>query len=317
MFSKFESLVHPYPDALPPPPPKTFFAFLWECSRGVRPWLLLVTLFTAGIGAFEALLFSMMAHVVDALASVQPAELWQQARPHAGAAVAGAGRQHRAGRHAGAVQVPGHLQQFPDAAALAVPPPDARAEHDLLPGRIRRPHRHQGHADGAGGARHLAHRRRHPGLRAHLFRHHGGGGRRLRRLADGALPRLAGAVPDHLVVLRAEAGQGGAGAGRRALADDGPRHRRLHQHRHRQAVLALAPRGAFRAQRDAGVHGHRLRPDAAGDGLRDRQPDPERAAHRRHRRRQPDRCGRRARSAWARWRRPRRWLSGSTASRTG
>ena len=50
MFSKFESLVHPYPDALPPPPPKTFFAFLWECSRGVRPWLLLVTLFTAGIG---------------------------------------------------------------------------------------------------------------------------------------------------------------------------------------------------------------------------------------------------------------------------
>ncbi|MDP1650053.1 MAG: multidrug ABC transporter ATP-binding protein, partial [Rubrivivax sp.] len=78
MFSKFETLVHPYPDALPPPPPRTFAAFLWECSRGVRPWLLLVTLFTAGIGAFEALLFSMMAHVVDALATVQPAALWQE-----------------------------------------------------------------------------------------------------------------------------------------------------------------------------------------------------------------------------------------------
>jgi ATP-binding cassette, subfamily B, multidrug efflux pump len=34
----------------------------------VRPYLLAVTLFTAAIGAFEALLFSMMAHVVDVLA---------------------------------------------------------------------------------------------------------------------------------------------------------------------------------------------------------------------------------------------------------
>jgi ATP-binding cassette subfamily B multidrug efflux pump len=37
MFQRFENLVHPYPDALPPPPPRQFFAFLWECSRGVRP----------------------------------------------------------------------------------------------------------------------------------------------------------------------------------------------------------------------------------------------------------------------------------------
>jgi ATP-binding cassette subfamily B multidrug efflux pump len=67
MFQRFERLVHPYPDALPPPPPRQFFAFLWECSRGVRPYLALVTLFTAAIGAFEALLFSMMAHVLDLL----------------------------------------------------------------------------------------------------------------------------------------------------------------------------------------------------------------------------------------------------------
>jgi ATP-binding cassette, subfamily B, multidrug efflux pump len=78
LFKTFERLVHPYPDALPPAPPATFFAFLWECSRGVRPYLLLVTLFTAAIGAFEALLFSMMAHVVDVLAKVQPAQLWAE-----------------------------------------------------------------------------------------------------------------------------------------------------------------------------------------------------------------------------------------------
>ena len=78
VFQRFERLVHPYPEAPIAPPPKAFFAFLWECSRGVRPWILLVTVFTACIGAFEALLFSMMAHVVDVLASVKPAELFKQ-----------------------------------------------------------------------------------------------------------------------------------------------------------------------------------------------------------------------------------------------
>ena len=78
LFQRFERLVHPYPDAPPSAPPRSFFAFLWECSRGVRPYLALVTLFTAAIGAFEALLFSMMAHVVDLLAKVRPEALWQQ-----------------------------------------------------------------------------------------------------------------------------------------------------------------------------------------------------------------------------------------------
>ncbi len=78
MFQRFERLVQPYPEAPTPPPPSGFFAFLWECSRGVRPWILLVTVFTASIGAFEALLFSMMAHVVDVLAKVKPAELFAQ-----------------------------------------------------------------------------------------------------------------------------------------------------------------------------------------------------------------------------------------------
>jgi ATP-binding cassette subfamily B multidrug efflux pump len=81
LFQFFERLVQPYPAAMPPAPPRTFYAFLWACSRGVRPYLLLVTFFTAGIGAFEALLFSMMAHVVDVLGKVQPADLWQQQGP--------------------------------------------------------------------------------------------------------------------------------------------------------------------------------------------------------------------------------------------
>ena len=78
MFQRFERMVHPYPDALPPPPPREFLAFLWEASRGTRPLLLMVMLLCAAIGAFEALLFSMMAHLVDVLGRVPPAQLWQQ-----------------------------------------------------------------------------------------------------------------------------------------------------------------------------------------------------------------------------------------------
>jgi ATP-binding cassette, subfamily B, multidrug efflux pump len=76
LFAFFERLVQPYPAALPPAPPTRFFPFLWACAAGVRRYLLLVTLCTAGIGAFEALLFSMMAHVVDVLARVRPQDLW-------------------------------------------------------------------------------------------------------------------------------------------------------------------------------------------------------------------------------------------------
>ena len=76
LFRRFESLLPSYPEALPPPPPRNFLRFMWECTRGLRGLLLLVTLSSAAIGAFEALLFSMMAHVVDVLAAVPPAELW-------------------------------------------------------------------------------------------------------------------------------------------------------------------------------------------------------------------------------------------------
>ena len=78
VFQFFERLVPPYPDAPPAPLPQRFFAFLWQCTHGLRRYLVLVALFTAAIGAFEALLFSMMAHVVDVLAKVEPAKLWQQ-----------------------------------------------------------------------------------------------------------------------------------------------------------------------------------------------------------------------------------------------
>ncbi len=78
---RFERLVDPYPPAKPAQPPASFFAFLWRCAEGLRPHLAVVTLLTAGIAAAEALLFSLMAKLVDWLSGVQPAELWTQPQP--------------------------------------------------------------------------------------------------------------------------------------------------------------------------------------------------------------------------------------------
>ena len=75
-----------------------------------------------------------------------------------------------------------------------------------------------------------------------------------------------------LRVLRAAARPRRARAGRRALADDRPHHRRVHQHRDGEALLARAARGGLRARGDAGVPRHRARADAARHRLRDRQP---------------------------------------------
>jgi ATP-binding cassette, subfamily B, multidrug efflux pump len=76
VFQFFERLVQPYPDAEPTPPPKRFLPFLWACTRGLRPYMAAMTLCTAVIGAFEALLFAFLGRVVDWLAATTPARLW-------------------------------------------------------------------------------------------------------------------------------------------------------------------------------------------------------------------------------------------------
>jgi len=80
VFRAFEDRLDPYPEIPPPAAPKGLMKFLWACSAGMRPWLLGMTLLTAAIGAFEALLFSMLGKIVDWLAAVPPSELWARER---------------------------------------------------------------------------------------------------------------------------------------------------------------------------------------------------------------------------------------------
>ena len=78
MFRLFEKLLHPYPDAEPPLPPKGFFAFVWACTAGLRGYIASLAGLSAVIAAYEAFLFAMLGYMVDWLGRVQPANLWAE-----------------------------------------------------------------------------------------------------------------------------------------------------------------------------------------------------------------------------------------------
>ena len=80
MFARFERLVDPYPANPPATPPAGFWPFMWAATAGLRPYIAAMTLFTAAIGVFEALLFSMLGNIVDWLGRVSPARLWADER---------------------------------------------------------------------------------------------------------------------------------------------------------------------------------------------------------------------------------------------
>lgn len=77
MFKWFQNLASPFPEALIPTPSKNFWTFAWSCTKGLRPYLLGMTIFTGLIAAFEAALFAMMGKIVDWLSSVPKDLLWQ------------------------------------------------------------------------------------------------------------------------------------------------------------------------------------------------------------------------------------------------
>jgi ATP-binding cassette, subfamily B, multidrug efflux pump len=78
LFAFFERLVRPYPDEIPPVPPRGLARFIWACSDGLRGHVAGMAALTALIGVFEAILFGFMGRIVDWLAEVPPAQLWAQ-----------------------------------------------------------------------------------------------------------------------------------------------------------------------------------------------------------------------------------------------
>ncbi len=79
MLKWFEKRVNPYPmEDLNKPLPTTFFAFVWQASKGVRPYLLFLVLCTAGAASFEALLYAKIGDLVTWLSQTAPQDFLTQ-----------------------------------------------------------------------------------------------------------------------------------------------------------------------------------------------------------------------------------------------
>ena len=79
MLQWFEKLVDPYPSKdLNKPLPTTFFAFAWQATEGIRPYLFLLVALTAAAACFEALFFSYIGKLVDWLSKSQPSTFLSQ-----------------------------------------------------------------------------------------------------------------------------------------------------------------------------------------------------------------------------------------------
>ena len=76
IFSWFESRIDPYPEAAPKTPEKGLWRFIWSNIEGVRKWIAVLAVFTAGIGIMEALMFQFMGRVVDWLGTYTPQTLF-------------------------------------------------------------------------------------------------------------------------------------------------------------------------------------------------------------------------------------------------
>ena len=69
MFAFFESLVKPFPPEPPARPPSTLWAFCWHYTRGVWPWIVLMSLLVAMVAVIEVVLFGFLGNIVDWLAA--------------------------------------------------------------------------------------------------------------------------------------------------------------------------------------------------------------------------------------------------------
>ncbi|MGO1399951.1 MAG: ABC transporter ATP-binding protein [Psychrobacter sp.] len=78
LFRFFESRLPAFPDTpMPLPSPRDgMLKFLWGCTKGLRGWLLLFMILSAGIGVYEAMLFAWIGDIVDWLGIYTPQTLW-------------------------------------------------------------------------------------------------------------------------------------------------------------------------------------------------------------------------------------------------
>ena len=78
LFRFFENRLTAFPDSPIPLPRDGLIKFLWACTEGLRGWLLLFMILSAGIGIYEAMLFAWIGNVVDWLGTYTPQTIWAE-----------------------------------------------------------------------------------------------------------------------------------------------------------------------------------------------------------------------------------------------
>ncbi|WP_201587544.1 ABC transporter ATP-binding protein [Psychrobacter jeotgali] len=80
LFRFFENRLPAFPSTpMPLPSPRDgLLRFLWACTKGLRGWLLLFMILSAGIGIYEAMLFAWIGNIVDWLGIYTPETLWAE-----------------------------------------------------------------------------------------------------------------------------------------------------------------------------------------------------------------------------------------------
>ncbi|MGB3109271.1 MAG: ABC transporter ATP-binding protein [Psychrobacter alimentarius] len=80
LFRFFENRLPAFPETpMPLPLPRDgMLKFLWACTNGLRGWLLLFMVLSAGIGIYEAMLFAWIGNIVDWLGVYTPQNLWAE-----------------------------------------------------------------------------------------------------------------------------------------------------------------------------------------------------------------------------------------------